>query len=246
VIFLLVIGYARISECVLLDENTIAYWSFDEGAGDTLKDHSENGNDGVIEGAIWINGKHGSALEFNGKDAFVEVAESETLHTTDLTVTAWIKVYSEPSSWAGSNAAGIVYKHEEFQWGVENTGLLWYGIWGAALRSKYNFLDHVDEWHHVAVTFQDDNKETKIYVDGELDVEGAVGESVDSTPNRLVIGGKDEPAGPPVEELFHGAIDEVEMSSVVRKEDEIRISMGGLAVNARGKLAASWARIKIQ
>jgi hypothetical protein len=240
-------GYVIASFGAILDENTIAYWSFDDGVGDKLTDHSENEHHGTIIDAVWVGGKFGKALEFDGKSAFVEVPEAETLHTTDHTVAAWIKVLSDPGSWSGSNAAGIVFKMDEFQWNVENTGLLWYGIWGAALRSTYNFMDHVGEWHHTALTFDDGSKECIIYVDGEIDNEGTVSESVDASAHRLVIGGKDEPGGGVVEELFHGIIDEVELSSVVRTQDEIKAGMqsGLSAVSESGKLATMWGRLKV-
>ncbi|MBD3184213.1 hypothetical protein GF312_18150 [Candidatus Poribacteria bacterium] len=242
----LLVGFSAFSFGAILDENTIAYWSFDEGEGDTLTDHSENGHHGTIIDAVWVNGKYENALEFNGETSFVEVPEAETLHTTDQTVAAWIKVLSNPGGWTGSNAAGIVFKMNEFQWNVENTGLLWYGIWGAALRSKYNFMDHVGEWHHTAITFEDGSKNCVIYVDGEVDAEGSVAESVDPSTFRLVIGGKDEPGGGVVEELFHGIIDEVEISSVVRTQDEIVEGMlSSLSVAYRdGKLTTTWGKLK--
>ncbi|MDO9464431.1 MAG: hypothetical protein Q7J67_03950 [bacterium] len=33
------------------EEGLVGYWSFDEGAGDIVKDSSGNGNDGKIKGA---------------------------------------------------------------------------------------------------------------------------------------------------------------------------------------------------
>lgn len=234
------IGYAEICQCVILDENTIACWTFDEGEGDILEDVSENDNNGEIDGAVWIDGKSGKSLEFDGKDDVVKVPDSETLHTMDITITSWVKVYSDPTTWTGTNAAGLVFKLSEYQWVVENTGLLWLGLWGAALRSNFNFTDHPNEWHHVAVTFNDETQESEIYIDGELDAEGIVAESLDPSANTLLIGSKDEQGV----EFFHGTIDEMEISSVVRTQEEINASMLAFAVNARGKLAATWGALK--
>jgi len=45
----------------------IAYWSFDEGTGNTVHDYSENGSNGMIHGGVtWIDGVKGKALDFNG------------------------------------------------------------------------------------------------------------------------------------------------------------------------------------
>ena len=72
----------------VMNKKTIAYWSFDEGKGEKVKDLA-NGNIGNIQKAEWVKGVSGSALKFNGKDARVIVENSKTLHsdTGDLTMT---------------------------------------------------------------------------------------------------------------------------------------------------------------
>jgi hypothetical protein len=47
-----------------VDEHTMLYLKFDEGSGKDVKDLSDNGNDGTITGAKWVEGKFGKALEF--------------------------------------------------------------------------------------------------------------------------------------------------------------------------------------
>jgi len=51
----------------------VAYWSFDEGSGNTLHDLSGNENHGTIYGAVWTGGKSGNALYFDGDDDYVEI-----------------------------------------------------------------------------------------------------------------------------------------------------------------------------
>ncbi|KAF5413493.1 MAG: hypothetical protein C5S49_08470 [Candidatus Methanogaster sp.] len=41
------------------DDGLVAEWHFDEGSGSVLADSSGNGNDGVIHGATWVEGKYG-------------------------------------------------------------------------------------------------------------------------------------------------------------------------------------------
>ena len=38
-------------------DGLVAEWHFDEGSGNVVKDSSGNGNDGVIYGATWAEGK---------------------------------------------------------------------------------------------------------------------------------------------------------------------------------------------
>ena len=50
-----------------LDPETLSgIWFFDEGKGGVANDSSENGNDGEIVDAQWVDGKFGKALKFEG------------------------------------------------------------------------------------------------------------------------------------------------------------------------------------
>ncbi len=210
------------------DDNTLAYWRIDEGSGDFVEDSSANGNHGTVENATWTEDAMtgGAALEFNGQDARVAVADSPSLHpaTGNITIGAWIKVFSDPTGW--SNAGSIVHKQGAYQWAVNANGALWLGVWGARLESigTYNFADHVDEWHHVAVAYDNGAQHAWIYVDGELNIDGAIGDSIAQTSDGIWLGYKQDGGT-----YFHGIIDEVRVSDVVRTQDEIITSMAGTA-----------------
>ena len=60
-------------------ESITGMWLFDEGKGGVATDASENGNDGEIHGAKWVDGKFGKALEFDGASNWVEVPHSNTV-----------------------------------------------------------------------------------------------------------------------------------------------------------------------
>ena len=50
-----------------IDKSLVAFWSFDDGKGDTAKDNSKNGLDGKLIGnPKWVDGKANKALEFKG------------------------------------------------------------------------------------------------------------------------------------------------------------------------------------
>ncbi len=232
----------------LVDEHTLAYWKFDEGSGAVAEDSSANGNTGDIEKAEWAEGISGSALSFDGAAGRVVVPDGDFLHseTGDITIEAWIKVASDPIGWGpGTSAAGgIVFKQDAYQWVVhgEINGTLWFGIRGARLESTGNYLfsDHVDEWHHVVLAFEGATQEAKIYVDGELNTEGIVGEAVDRSNAPLYIGYKADDGV-----YFHGIIDEVRISDVVRTEEEIQEMMEKtLAVHPVDKLPILWGTLK--
>ena len=227
-----------------VDDNTLAYWKFDEGAGETAADSSPNGNDGSIEDAEWVAGIAGGGLSFDGDSARVVVPDNASLHpdSGDITIEAWINVASSPASWG--DAGPMAFKQDAYQWNVNANGALWFGIWGARLESigTYNFEEHLNEWHHATVTFEGGSQKTEIYVDGELNVEGTVAEAVDATGSTLYIGFKEDGGS-----YFHGFIDEVRISDVVRTQEEIRAMMtDNLAVSLRGKLPALWGMLKME
>ena len=242
------------------DEHTVAFWKLDEGSGETAADSSGNGNDGTLhEGVEWTSGVSGKALLFNGVDGYVEVPDSDTLHVADFTIEAWVKLESDPSTWNDlvadpHGSGGIVYKHDEYQWNVvaaghqtdTEDGVLWVGLWGAKMYSTFNFTDHIGEWHHTAITFEDASMETKVYVDGELDAEGIVGEHADPSTFRLLIGARlDDGGNYPGGGVIHGTLDEIRISDVVRTEEEIMQSVLAMPVEPVGKLTVTWGNVKV-
>jgi len=63
-------------------DGVVGHWDFGQGSGSVLEDTSGNGNHGTIKGPSWVEdpaGYEGFALEFDGRDDWVEVLE-----TTDL------------------------------------------------------------------------------------------------------------------------------------------------------------------
>ena len=53
----------------LVSKGLVHYWNFDEGSGNTLYDQTENGSDGTIIGASWI--EEGMLADFQGDNASV-------------------------------------------------------------------------------------------------------------------------------------------------------------------------------
>lgn len=78
----------------------VGYWAFDENQGAIAKNSAISGYNGEINGAKWVPGKIGSALEFNGAGDFVEVkddAANSPFALTSMSISAWIKPSAYPS-----------------------------------------------------------------------------------------------------------------------------------------------------
>ncbi len=75
------------------DESVLGIWLFDEGNGNKINDSSGNGNDGQLlfgGQSKWVDGKFGKALEFDGDEAFVEMATPTNTGREGHTISLWV------------------------------------------------------------------------------------------------------------------------------------------------------------
>ncbi|MEK7397049.1 MAG: LamG domain-containing protein, partial [Candidatus Poribacteria bacterium] len=231
--------------------NLVAAWSFDEGAGDTVKDVSGNGHNGTISGAKWIDGKLGKALDFNGDGDQVLVPHDNTLNIKgELTVEAWVfpkgwnpDLNAVAQKWEdGTNRRQYqldVYTERNW-WYVSDAGSNW-------PRAEGKIAVALNQWTHLAGTY--DGKTLRSYTNGKFDVELAQANGIFASDIPLVIGGY----GPKTPKCtyaqnrhFKGIIDEVRIWNKVLTEDEIKAEMGKsiAPVQPLGKCATEWGQIK--
>jgi hypothetical protein len=222
-------------------ESIVGVWLFDEGGGKTTKDSSGKGNDGeLVNDPKWVAGKFDKALEFDGKDDYVEVPDSDTLDVINVTLTAWVK--SEANQLLDGNV--IVYKLSSYihqYWSSTiNPGVFVGGQWcGSGWLPQAIIWD--DEWHHVALTY--DGSTQKFYVDGVFSGDNAVCKGdIDITDTNLTIGTGNTG-------FYTGSIDEVAVFDVALDEDDFEtIITEGLrmitAISPIVKLTTTWGKIK--
>ena len=97
-----------------LDSGLVAHWSFDEiGAGNTVEDMTGNGLDGTVKGGCTVKeGRIGNAIEFNARDAYIEVTPNSTINNLySGTLAFWYYCYEisaghgeiEPMFYYGKN-----------------------------------------------------------------------------------------------------------------------------------------------
>lgn len=88
-------GAKTVSYIIKEDQSVVLSLNFDENSGTNVTDSSGKNNNGVASGSKWVNGKYGSALEFDSMNDSVSVPESESLEIEDsVTIEAWIKIDS--------------------------------------------------------------------------------------------------------------------------------------------------------
>lgn len=226
----------------------VVYFSFDEGKGDTVIDHSGTGNDGQIKGGTdWVAGKYNGGLMLEGDDGIVEVEDNDSLHFTDgITMAAWIKPTLEGDEWQLIGSKGPDEK-EFFEVLLSPNGFIWMG-WifqnaGRIIPAQSPPNVKADAWQHVAVCW--DAKEFwTVYLDGEvlIDYPKQDDKLVPNT-DPLLIGTELN-----MKRYYNGVIDEWALFNRGLTQEEIKELMGGiqnlLAVEPKAKLTTTWGNIK--
>jgi hypothetical protein len=95
-----ILSLCSISLCRAAEAGLVARYTFDEGTGWTARDQSGNKNDGrILGGAKWVKGTYGSALELNGKDAYVDCGTGSSL--SSVAAAGTIQVWCHPDKVQG-------------------------------------------------------------------------------------------------------------------------------------------------
>ncbi len=170
------------------EDGLVAYWSFDEGTGKTAADATGNGHDGEFKGAPkWVAGKFGTALEFDGVDDHVAVADNAALDIQEnITLMAWFSpndVLTSRRLMVKNNSIFVI-----FDFG--NTNSIDFLVKPDNTFAESKTTDwKVGEWYHFAGTF--DGKTLKVYINGKLEGEKANNVKIAPSDLELWIGGDD-------------------------------------------------------
>ena len=172
----------------------------------------------------WTNGKHGSAMVFDGLDDYLSVADDTSLNlATSFTLTGWVK----------RNVTGVghyIYNSgtQSNRWnvGIQTSGELTFTEIGIADNLANTPLD--TNWHHFSVVKDGDSSTNlTIYLDSIIDGSFSVGTV--TTPS----GAKDigyQGAGT----YFNGIIDDLRLYNYARTPAQIAYDYN------RGKPVGHW------
>jgi len=205
----------------LRDPSLVGYWKFDEGTGTTAADSSGNGNDGIINGgAVWVRGKFGNALKFDGSTNYVNCSRTSNLDLTDaVTIEAWIQ---NITNYGWSQVAGRWHTDswkEDYALTLRNSGSSWlfqFVITNTSGNLSYVLASATPDfnWHHLAGTF--DGRYIKIYFDGQL-----IGTTDLGFNQKMATSGKELLMGNLWTQKLNGTIDEVRIYNRALSADEI-------------------------
>ena len=224
-------SFTTVSDVQVTNPNLTLWWSLDEAEGRTAVDMSGHGNHGIINGnAQWVDGFQGTALTF-GADDYVEATGYPGITgTAARTLCAWIKTADNNRtimSW-GLNTVGNKWRMRS-----DATGGLRVEVNGGYNYGATNIAD--GQWHHVAITFEDDGTpdvvDTLLYLDGQPETSAASQETaIDTDTTGVVRIGK----SPYHTSGFIGVMDDARIYDKVLTLEEIQQVMLG-----NSKLAGS-------
>lgn len=227
-----------------IDSDTVVgIWLLDEGNGNTVKDSSDNGNDGNIVNAKWTDGKFGKALDFDG-GAHVKIPPSESIDDfrDGFTYLLWVKPTGTPPN-VNTRVIERDWHNPTIQIGPAD-------FYGSIAVNGDQAQTHVrggsweqDEWSFVAITH--DGNVLKLYVDGEFVGEKAVGVPDDKPNGDIRFASWKDPGW-----TYIGLIDDVGVFNAPLSEENLEKIMNSgleeaLDVTAVGKLTSTWGSIKL-
>jgi YD repeat-containing protein len=196
------------------ETNLVGFWQFEEGEGTVATDTSGKENNGTIVEPVWVTGKIGNALQFNG-NSYVQIPHNAVLNPRNaITVEAWINPASN-MQWRKiiSKSLGGNTDYSFFQGDKSNIA---FSIkMGSVARTVYGSANSLPlgEWTHVVGTY--DGTRMRLYINGVQVNSIAISGQINCHAEPLRIGGE---AGA----YFQGQIDEVRVYNTALSAAEIR------------------------
>ncbi|HEV8345722.1 MAG TPA: N,N-dimethylformamidase beta subunit family domain-containing protein, partial [Vicinamibacterales bacterium] len=205
-----------------------ASFGFEEASGTTVVDSSGNGNNGTFNAANGptrvTTGRFGKAMQFDGVDDLITVADSNSLDLTSAaTMMAWVKVTTQ-TGWRnillkqnGGDLAYALYANNNGSALGQPNGYVNVGGVAQSVAALDGALS--GRWMHVAMTYGGGS--LKIYLNGVLHRSLAVSGNMPVTSGPLWLGGNQVW----LDEFFSGVMDEVRLLGVTLSESDIRTLM---------------------
>jgi hypothetical protein len=213
--------------------SAVGWWQFDEGADNTCSGGTndvcnfgaEGSNlDGTSTATRSNTGKIDKALDFNGTDDVVTITNDDSIDfgnglSSEFTFSAWVNVDSDGEADSGQiYKKGATYTLEtinESAGKVDLKGQVNLSTTNATLTIASAL--NIDQWHHVALTWADDDSQLSIYVDGIYKGSSTDGDgSLTDNANDLLIGGG-------TDKNFDGEIDEFKIYSSELDANQIKV-----------------------
>jgi hypothetical protein len=213
----------------------VGWWKLDEASGTVANDSSGNGYNGTISNPLWMSGKIGSALRFDG-NINTNVSMGNVLNLTtigSISVSAWVMRTANVDT---------VFVSKESNISFDSPGYSLFAIAGdnsirAMVADGTNSAQAIaattitnNTWYHLEMVYDRGNS-IKIYVNGALSNSNSSVGSIGSlsTGSNLIIGRSGSSGRPVV-----GLIDDVRIYNYPRTPTQVLEDM-----QAKGALSSA-------
>ena len=249
-----------------IDDSLLLYLTFDNDTGRVTTDVTGKTKGGKLVGGTKVipSGVHARALELNGTSGFVEIELTDEMieaERNSFTAELWIQTRAQGipppvDRFVGLGIIGGFGPKTHFQghWTILllNEDLLRFFVVNVngfvndgkdgAIAERPKINDGV--WHHIAAVRDEDNKQLRLYIDGNL-----AGEAEDLTRSLNSKPGDDKARtkiwlGNHLEIFYPVKFDEVRFWNRALTQEEVSANMTSFAVDSYGKLALTWGEVK--
>ncbi|MCF6175145.1 MAG: right-handed parallel beta-helix repeat-containing protein [Victivallaceae bacterium] len=158
-------------EITELASSASALWRFDDGSGTSAVDSIGRSSGSLQNNPTWTTGEIGGALQLNGTDQYVSVANNSSdlnIGTEDFSISMWF----QRSDSTVTNSR-LLYKGASsntdtgYAISGSNTSLGFVLSNGSSRKMAWATIPTLDQWHHLVVIATRDVN-IQIYVNGEL------------------------------------------------------------------------------
>jgi len=189
----------------------LSAWFFTAGTGTVAVD-SYGGRDITITTDNWATGYDGPGIVYRGSQSAIPIIpNSAGLQTANRTLAFWVRrIVATPGWWVQCYVTSM----DSASWGIGEIGSQLYmrGKVGGANTNLAYTLPALEEWHHVALTYN--GATLKAYMDGTL---------LGSSPLTGTIDFADTVA---MQDTLNGVIDEVRFYNVALDASQINTIKG--------------------
>jgi len=110
-----------------LAQGRVGHWLMNEGVGPKVYDLSGNRNTGTITGALWVPGRTGPCLSFDGSGDYVSSNLNWTsFASANYTISAWVKYGGSTGTYQAPFGCGD----------NQNNGLYWGNTWTGTVKAR--------------------------------------------------------------------------------------------------------------
>jgi hypothetical protein len=164
---------------------------------DSTVNHRDGTSGGTMLTADLVPGTVGTALDFDGTDDYIEVPY--TITPAEATFSLWVQPHAYGLAYP--DTSGALAREYTWRFYQINSSAIYFSVYNGTDKVYFNTdpgeTPALDEWSHVAWTFNGGTDEAKVYLNGELVKEttnAAFPDELVNYNNKMYIGLGNSPA----------------------------------------------------